>query len=91
MDRGSLLDKLHIDWGLLLAIFSCFGLGMMVLYSAKLDVSVLNRQLIRILIATSFMLLAAQIPTRIYREWAPALYFITLAMLAMVLNCRRCK
>jgi len=81
----SLFAKLHLDLPLLLGIIVCFALGLLVLYSAKLDYVLLQRQLLRLFIAISLMIIIAQIPPRIYREWTAILYYASLLMLILVL------
>ena len=83
--RDNLWEALHIDTPLLLCIGACFLISMLVLYSAKLDYIILQKQALRLILACGFMLFVAQIPPRIYSAWAPWLYFSTLIMLILVL------
>jgi rod shape determining protein RodA len=83
--RDNLLQTLHIDTPLLMCIGLCFLISMIVLYSAKLDYAILQKQAIRLVLACGFMIFVAQIPPRIYSAWAPWLYFSTLLMLILVL------
>ena len=85
LGSATLLNKLHLDFPLLLGILACFGLGLLVLYSAKLDYALLQRQCLRLVIATSLMIFIAQIPPRLYRSWAAGLYYSSLFMLVLVL------
>ena len=83
--RDNLWNAFHIDLPLLLCIGMCFLISMVVLYSAKLEYLILQKQAIRLVLACGFMIFVAQIPPRIYSAWAPWLYFSTLIMLILVL------
>ena len=80
LHRKSIWNKLHIDWPLMLCILVCFSIGLLVIYSAKLDFRYVQKQFINFSIATAVMLLVAQVQPRTYRTWAPVLYFGSLAM-----------
>lgn len=83
--RGRIAMDPHIDWLLLMGILLLSGLGLLILYSAKLDYSLLQKQSLRLVIAIALMLVVAQIPPRYFRAWAPWLYAISFVMLIMVL------
>lgn len=83
--RNSIWNKLHIDWPLMICILICLSIGLVVIYSAKLDFYYVQKQLVNFTVATVLMLLAAQIQPRTYRTWAPVLYFGTLFVLILVL------
>jgi len=83
--QANLAEMLHLDLPLFVGILACFALGLLVLYSAKMNSSIVHRQIIRLIIACGMMLVVAQIPPRAYRFWAPWFYFSTLIMLGMVL------
>lgn len=77
--------SLHIDWPLFIGIFSVILIGLFILYSASYDFEQLQRQLLRIGLATGLMLLMAQVPPRILRSFAPWVYFIGLSLLIVIL------
>lgn len=79
------LSNLHIDWPLLIGILCVAGLGLLILFSAKHDIELVERQLLRFGLAMSLMLVIAQIPPRVFRNLAPWLYFFGLLLLALVL------
>jgi rod shape determining protein RodA len=82
----SVWQLIHIDRALLFGLLVLLGLGMIVLYSAASeDMSVIVRQLTRILIAFVVLFTFAQIPPKKYHHWAPALYGIGLILLVAVL------
>lgn len=85
LHRNSIISRLHIDMPLFGCICLCLTIGLLVIYSAKLEWYLVQKQLINFAIATGMMLLAAQIQPRTYRTWAPVLYFGTLGSLILVL------
>jgi rod shape determining protein RodA len=85
LHRNSIWNKLHIDIPLMICIVICFTIGLLVIYSAKLDFYVVQKQCMSFLIATVLMLLVAQPQPRTFRSWAPLLYFGTLISLMLVL------
>ncbi len=85
LHRNSIWNKLHVDWPLMLCILICLSIGLIVIYSAKLEIIYVQKQLVNFTIATILMLIAAQIQPRTYRTWAPVLYFGTLIVLMLVL------
>lgn len=85
LHRNTLSTRLHLDWPLFSCILLCFGIGLATIYSAKLEFLIVQKQLINFAIATGIMLVIAQLPPRIYRSWAPILYFGSLLILLLVL------
>ncbi len=85
LHRRTLLNRLHIDTPLLACVLACFSIGLILIYSAKLDFHLVQKQLINFGIASTFMLIIAQAPPRAYRAWAPILYYGTLSILLLVL------
>ncbi|BEU02568.1 rod shape-determining protein RodA [Agarivorans sp. OAG1] len=84
--KNSLWWRLHLDWPLLLGLVLLMGLGMFVLYSASGEsMAMLNRQLVRIALATVVMFVLAQVPPDVYLRWAPFFFFSGLLMLLAVL------
>lgn len=75
----------HIDWPLFFSIVILAGFGLLILFSAKQELEVVNRQFLRFGLAFGFMLFIAQIPPRIFKMVAPWLYFSGLTLLAFVL------
>lgn len=85
LHRNSIASRLHVDLPLFGCICLCFTIGLLVIYSAKLEWYLVQKQLINFAVATGMMLIAAQIQPRTYRTWAPVLYFGTLGSLMLVL------
>ncbi|MCP5141184.1 MAG: rod shape-determining protein RodA [Gammaproteobacteria bacterium] len=84
--RRGLLARLHLDGPLLLGLFVLGGLGMAVLFSAGGGhVELVVRQLVRIGLAVTVMVLLAQIPPRRLYEWAPWLFVAGTGLLVAVL------
>ncbi len=81
-----LLADLHLDLPLLTGLILLCGFGLMVLYSASgEDVNQLMRQLIRLGLAFTVMVVLAQIHPSQIRRWAPWLFGIGVVMLVAVL------
>jgi rod shape determining protein RodA len=78
-------NKTQIDWGLFFGVLALAGLGLIILYSAKPEVDILEKQGLRLLLAGLLMLGMAQVPPRIFKTLAPMLYFSALFMLVAVL------
>ncbi len=85
LHRNTWSNRLHLDWPLFSCVLICLGIGLLTIYSAKLEIYLVEKQLINFVIATVTMLLIAQASPRSYRTWAPFLYFCTLGALIMVL------
>lgn len=84
--QQGVLSDLHLDLPLLTALILLCSVGLMVLYSAGgQDIALIKRQLIRLGIAFSVMLVIAQIPPIHLRRWSPWLFGIGLMMLIAVL------
>jgi rod shape determining protein RodA len=82
----SFWQVIHIDKVLLYGLLLLLSLGMLVLYSAaSKDLSVIIRQLTRLLLAFIALFTLAQIPPQKYQHWAPALYGAGLVLLIAVL------
>ncbi len=83
---SSFWQVIHIDKVLLYGLLLLLSLGMLVLYSAaSKDLSVIIRQLTRLLLAFIALFTLAQIPPQKYQHWAPALYGAGLVLLIAVL------
>ncbi len=85
LQRTFHFPKLHVDLVLMFGIITLFCLGLLIIYSAKSEVSILEKQSLRFLCACLIMIGVAQIPPRLYRIWAPWLYCAGLIMLVLVL------
>lgn len=79
------LSKLHIDWPLLIGIFLISALGMVILYSAKPEIAITQKQGLRFILACGIMVFIAQVPPRFFSSIAPWLYGLALMMLITVL------
>lgn len=82
--RGSFVNKLHIDIPMLVGILLLFGISFLALYSAKLDVLVLQKQALRMLLSLLLMGTVAHISPRIFKDWAMVLYIFGLILLFLV-------
>jgi len=79
------LDRLHVDFGLLLVLVSISALGMVILYSASgINSAFVVQQGVRMGLALAVLLLFAQIPSMSLRRWAPWLYGFTVLLLMVV-------
>jgi len=85
--QRSLMRRLHIDLPLLLGILTVAVLGLMVLYSAsQMSTHLILRQSIHFTLGLIVMVVIAQIPPYLMRNWAPVLYlFGTLLLIAVLL------
>jgi rod shape determining protein RodA len=84
--RGTIWDKLHLDWVLLLAISVLVLVGLFILASAGTDdTGIMQRQFIRLLLAFGFLLAVAQIPMRYYLWVVPWVYIMGIGLLVAVL------
>lgn len=85
-NRQSLLRKLHIDGYLLLGLMLLMAVGLVTIYAAGgQDMGLIKRQVIRLGIAMTAMLVLAQIPTGAYLRLSVYAYLIGIAMLVAVL------
>ena len=81
-----LLAGLHLDLPLLTGLILLCLYGLFVLYSASgQDAAHIERQLIRLALAFTVMIVVAQIPPAQLRRWSPRLYIISLLLLSAVL------
>jgi len=81
-----LLAGLHLDGPLLAGLLLLCGLGLVVLYSASgQSSSLLIKQLIRLGVAATAMLVVAQIPPKLLKIWTPWLFAAGILLLVMVL------
>lgn len=81
-----LLAGLHLDLPLLTGLILLCLYGLFVLYSASgADPAHIERQMIRLALAFTVMIVVAQIPPAQLRRWSPRLYLISLMLLVAVL------
>jgi rod shape determining protein RodA len=72
---GRLLEALHLDGPLLLAVLAVCAVGLVVLFSAGgEDLGVFLRQGTRVAIGLTVLVAAAQVPPRVLRAFAPWVY-----------------
>ena len=82
---GRVLDALHIDSALLIAVLGVCAAGLVVLFSAAgEDLAVFLRQAARVGLALGVMVAVAQIPPRVLRVTAPFLYALGVLLLLAV-------
>lgn len=83
--RDQLL-RIHLDPLLLLTLVAIIGFGLVVLYSAvNRDAAIFTNQLIRIGLAFTVMVVAAQLEPGFYRRWSPVVYLAGVVLLVLVL------
>ncbi|MFT6984535.1 MAG: rod shape determining protein RodA [Psychromonas sp.] len=82
--QKSIFYRLHIDPLLLLGICLLMGLSLTVLYSVA-GYEMVIKQLIRLAIALTTMIILAQVSPETYRRWTPAIFIICLLLLVAVL------
>lgn len=76
----------HIDIALLSGILLLLGLGLVILYSASnQQLSMVEQQIMRIILSVIVMLVFAQISPMTYQRWAPWLYGTGVLLLITVL------
>jgi len=82
---GRVLEALHLDGPLLLAVLSVCVAGLIVLFSAAgEDLGVFLRQAARVGLGLGVMVAVAQVPPRILRTVAPWLYAVGVLLLVAV-------
>jgi rod shape determining protein RodA len=83
---SSWLQSIHIDPILLLLLSTVVGYGLVVLFSAVgQNESLFQAQLMRLALAFVALVLAAQLPPRLYVRWAPFIYVGGVVLLVLVL------
>ncbi len=84
--KFGLWRRLHLDAPLLLGLLTLCSFGLLVVYSAgDQDIEIVERQLVRLILAFSLMIAIAQVPPRLLRQWSLALYVFGVLMLFAVL------
>ena len=81
---NSFASKLHVDIPILIAIGLLFLISILALYSAKSDMLLLQKQIVRMFISFIFMVLVAHIPPNIFKNWSTFLYLTSLIILILV-------
>ena len=82
---GRVLDALHLDGPLLVAVLAVCAAGLVVLFSAAgEDVGVFLRQAARVGLGLAVMIAVAQVPPRVLRAVAPWLYAVGVLLLVAV-------
>lgn len=84
-NQSSFWARLHIDFPLLIGLLLISLLSFAVLYSAKEEMAILQRQIIRLSLAYGLLFVVAQIPPRILKSAAIWLYSFSLLLLFIVL------
>ncbi|ATF09884.1 rod shape-determining protein RodA [Candidatus Enterovibrio altilux] len=84
--QKTIFNRLHLDLPVLLGILVLMGFSLIVMWSASgQDISMMERQAVRMLLALAVMCFLAQVSPRHYEFWAPYLYVTCIAMLIAVL------
>ncbi len=82
----AMFERLHIDLPLLLGILLLMGFGLVVMYSASgQSLAMMDRQAMRMVLATVVMLVLAQLSPRTYEALAPLMFVTGVALLFGVL------
>ncbi|MTW20253.1 rod shape-determining protein RodA [Allochromatium palmeri] len=80
------LRRLRIDAPLMTGLLALCGFGLVVLYSAgDQELATIERQLVRLGLAFTFMLAIAQVPSSQFKRWSLGLYTLGVLMLVAVL------
>lgn len=86
MEEQSILQRLHIDLPLLLGLLALCGVGMVILFSAGgQDYSVIYKQLLRLGVAFTIMILFAQLSPAQLERWSLSIYMTGVLLLVLVL------
>ncbi|WP_395344171.1 rod shape-determining protein RodA [Ningiella sp. W23] len=84
--KRSWLEKAHIDGFLFFSLLSLMLLGLLTIYSSGgQDIGLVQRQLIRLGLAITVMIIIAQIPIRFFQRFAIYAYAVGVALLVAVL------
>ena len=84
--RQSFWWRLHIDLPLLMGLLALISYGLIVLYSASGEnIALIERQIIRLVLALFVMVVMAQIPPRTLKTWAVPIYGLGIIMLILVM------
>ena len=82
----SILAKIHIDGWLLFGLLALMTVGLFTIYSAGgEDPELIKRQIVRLGLGLSTMIVLAQVPVRFYQNIAPFVYSLGILLLLAVL------
>ncbi|MFI4963155.1 MAG: FtsW/RodA/SpoVE family cell cycle protein, partial [Legionellales bacterium] len=77
---------MHLDLPLLGLLLILISLGLLILYSASnANMSMIARQSLRLIVATTIMLILSFVPPHKYKIWTPWIYAIGLSLLLAVM------
>lgn len=82
-ERYGLLWRFHLDWALLMGLLALMSVALLVVYSAG-GQDYMVQQSMRFALGIAAMIVIAQVPPRLLKLWAPALYVIGIIMLVIV-------
>lgn len=82
--QKSIFYRLHIDPYLLAGLMALIAISLTVLYSVA-GYEMLYRQVVRLGIALTAMVIIAQIPPEWYQRWSPAVFIVCVLLLIAVL------
>lgn len=83
---SSWLQSIHIDPTLMFLLVAVIGYGLVILFSAVgQNQALFQAQVIRLSLAFAALILAAQLPPRLYIRWAPFVYVAGVLLLIAVL------
>jgi rod shape determining protein RodA len=84
--RRSILEKIHIDGFLLFSLLCLMLVGLLTIYSSGgQDWDLVNRQLVRLGLAITVMVVLAQVPIMLYQRASIYFYVVGVLMLVAVL------
>lgn len=84
--QANSFQSIHIDPILMILIFAVVSFGLLVLYSAvDQSQAMFQAQLLRMALALVALIVAAQLPPRLYVRWAPFVYVGGVVLLVLVL------
>lgn len=80
------VKSIHLDWPLLGLLLTLIAFGMLILYSASNEnMNMVFRQSMRLILATSIMLVFALIPPHKYKIWTPWIFGLGFGLLLAVM------
>ena len=83
---GARLRQVHLDPLMLLGLLAIMGFGLVILFSAvDRNMVLFNNQLTRLAMGLVALVVAAQLPPRLYLRWTPVAYAAGILLLVLVL------
>lgn len=83
--RRSLWQKTHLDWPLLLSILGLLLYSLYVMWSASgQDIGMMERKVGQVVMGLVVMIAMAQVPPKVFENWAPYLYGVCILLLFFV-------